>query len=153
VRWLLNVAYMTLGEYPRNVPPQYLIPLDPFQSKIDVGRFSNVAPLIGLSGRGANMAGGCIFDDFSGDGRPDLLLTSLDTELGAALFVNRGDGTFEDHTAKAKLANQPLAVNAAHADFDNDGKLDVLLLRGGWESPCPLTLLRNTGNDTFEDIT
>lgn len=153
VRWLLNVAYMTLGEYPRNVPPRYLIPLEPFRSKIDVGRFSNVAPLVGLSARGANMAGGCIFDDFSGDGRPDLFITSLDTELGASLFVNRGDGAFDDRTAKAKLAAQPLAVNAAHADFDNDGKLDVLLLRGGWESPCPLTLLRNTGNDMFEDVT
>ena len=28
VRWLLNIAYMTLGEYPDKVPPQYLIPLD-----------------------------------------------------------------------------------------------------------------------------
>ena len=27
VRWLLNVAAMTLGEYPDKVPPKYLIPL------------------------------------------------------------------------------------------------------------------------------
>ena len=31
VRWLLNIAYMTLGEYPEKVPAQYLIPLDRFQ--------------------------------------------------------------------------------------------------------------------------
>src|SRR5262245_1376429 len=30
VRWLLNLAFMTLGEYPNKVPPQYLIPLDGF---------------------------------------------------------------------------------------------------------------------------
>ena len=37
VRWLLNLAYMTLGEYPEKVPPAYLIPLDGFRSKLDVG--------------------------------------------------------------------------------------------------------------------
>src|SRR6516165_4100395 len=25
-RWLMNIAYMTLGEYPQQVPPQWLIP-------------------------------------------------------------------------------------------------------------------------------
>ena len=45
IRWLLNLAYMTLGEYPEKVPQKYLIPLDTFQSKLDVGRFENVAPL------------------------------------------------------------------------------------------------------------
>ena len=36
VRWLLNIAQMTLGEYPSKVPPEYLIPLDRFRSKIEV---------------------------------------------------------------------------------------------------------------------
>ena len=49
----LNIAYMTLGEYPDKVPPEYLIPLDRFRSKVDVGRFENVAPLVGLSVAGA----------------------------------------------------------------------------------------------------
>ena len=31
VRWLINVAFMTLGEYPHKVPPEYLIPLDSFR--------------------------------------------------------------------------------------------------------------------------
>ena len=47
VRWLLNLAYMTVGEYPSKVPPRYLIPLDRFRSKIDIGRFSNIATLVG----------------------------------------------------------------------------------------------------------
>ena len=37
IRWLLNIAYMTLGEYPDKVPSRFLIPLDSFRSKIDVG--------------------------------------------------------------------------------------------------------------------
>ena len=91
-----------------------------------MGRFENVA----VAGRpersrGPNLAGGSIFDDFNGDGRPDLFTTSLDADLGASLFVNRGDGTFEDRSASAGLGDQVYALNVTRADFDNDGDLDV----------------------------
>jgi hypothetical protein len=153
IRWLLNIAYMTLGEYPEKVPRAYLIPLDSFRSKIDVGRFENVAPGVGLGARGPSLAGGSIFDDFSGDGLPDLLTTSLDVDQGASLFINRGDGTFEDRSSKAGLDAQIYALNLTRADYDNDGDLDVLLLRGGWEKPAPMSLLRNRGNGVFDDVT
>ena len=42
VRWLLNIAYMTIGEYPAKVPRAFLIPRDAFASKLDVGQFENV---------------------------------------------------------------------------------------------------------------
>ena len=113
VRWLVNVAYMTLGEYPDDVPSDLMIPLDPFRSKLDVGRFQNVAPLVGLGVRGPNMAGGSVFDDFNGDGLPDVFTTSLDLDLGASLFINRGDGTFEDQSSRAGLHAQPYSVNCA----------------------------------------
>jgi hypothetical protein len=97
--------------------------------------------------------GGSIFDDFTGDGLPDVFVISGDLDLGASLFVNRGDGKFEERGASAGLAAQTMALNASHADFDNDGWLDVLALRGGWESPCRLSLLRNTGGGVFQDVT
>ncbi|HEY2251133.1 MAG TPA: FG-GAP-like repeat-containing protein, partial [Planctomycetaceae bacterium] len=153
VRWLLNLAYMTLGEYPDQVPPRYLVPLDTFESTVDVGRFTNVAPLVGLTSRGPNQAGGSIFDDFTGDGLPDLLVTSLDVDRGAALYVNRGNGKFDDQSAAAGLDEQVYALNLARGDFDNDGNLDFVLLRGAWEQPMRMSLLRNTGNGTFEDVT
>jgi hypothetical protein len=59
VQWLLNVAAMTLGTYADEVPSRYLIPLEPFRSRIDVGRFPNVAARLGLD-PGGNMAGGSI---------------------------------------------------------------------------------------------
>ena len=151
--WLLNIAYMTLGEYPDKVPPQYLIPPGLLRSEGDVGRFENVASPGGLTARGPNLAGGSIFDDFNGDGLPDLFTTSLDADLGASLFVNRGDGTFDDRSASAGLGDQVYALNVTRADFDNDGDLDVLLLRGGWERPLRLSLLRNRGDATFDDVT
>jgi hypothetical protein len=153
VRWLLNIAYMTLGEYPGKVPPNQLIRLEPFRSRLDVGRFENVAHRVGLSARGPNMAGGSVFDDFSGDGLPDILSSSFDADLGASLFVNRGDGFFDDRSLSSGLVEQPLAVNTIQTDFDSDGQLDVLLLRGGWEKPARLSLLRNKGGAVFEDVT
>jgi hypothetical protein len=153
VRWLLNVAYMTLGEYPEHVPSGYLIPLDPFRSEIDVGRFENVAARAGLNVRGPKLAGGNIFDDFNNDGLLDVFISSVDTEQGAALFLNKGDGTFEDRSSWAGLADQIYALNVSRADFDNDGNLDVLLMRGAWESAARLSLLRNKGGRVFEDVT
>jgi hypothetical protein len=153
VRWLLNVAYMRLGEYPEKVPSEYLISLDRLGSGSGIGRFDDVAGESGLLGYGPSTAGACVFDDFSGDGIPDLFTTSLDAERGAALQVNRGDGTFAHASAAAGLGDQVYALAAAAADFDNDGKLDVVLLRGAGESPLRLSLLRNKGDLTFEDVT
>jgi hypothetical protein len=152
-RWLLNLAHMTLGENPDRVDPSYRIPLERPEATVRPGRFANVAPLVGLDARGPSAAGGSIFDDFDGDGRPDLLMTSIDADRGAALFINRGDGGFEDRSTIAGLDPQIYALNLARGDYDNDGDLDVVLLRGGWERPMPLSLLRNTGRGVFEEVT
>ena len=144
---------MTLGEYPDGVPRGYLIPLDRFRSKLPMGRFENVAPAAGLGVRGPNLAGGSVFDDFNGDDLVDLFTTSLDVDRGASLFLNQGDGTFRDHSAAAGLDPQIYALNVVHADYDNDGDPDVLLMRGAWDEPAPLSLLRNRGDGTFEDVT
>jgi hypothetical protein len=153
VRWLLNITWMTLGEYPAGVPREFLVSLDRFASRVSLGRFLNVAPEVGLDTRGPNMLGGSIFDDFTGDGRPDVLVLSGDWDRGGSLFVNRGDGRFDDRGLWAGLGSQRMSVNVVHGDYDNDGDLDVLALRGGWETPYRLSLLRNKGNGAFDDVT
>jgi hypothetical protein len=153
IRWLLNIAYMTLGEYPEHVPPRFVIATAPFQSGADLGRFENVAQRVGLGVRGPDLAGGSIFDDFDGDDRPDILTTTFDVAHGASLYLNRGDGHFEDHSEKGGLEDQVYALNVARGDYDNDGRPDVVLLRGGWEKPARLSLLRNRGSGAFEDVT
>jgi FG-GAP-like repeat/ASPIC and UnbV len=152
VRWLLNIAYMTLGEHPAKVPPQYLIPVAA-PGKAGVSRFENVASLVGLVARGPDLAGGCLFDDFNGDGRPDVFTTTFDVNHGASLYINRGDGKFEDRSVTAGLDDQVYSLNASRADYDNDGDLDILMLRGAWEKAAPMSLLRNKGDGTFEDVT
>ena len=153
VRWLLNIAYMTLGEYPERVPGAFVIPRDAFASKLDVGQFDNAALGVGLCARGPNMAGGSLFDDFTGDDLPDLLITSIDADMGASLFVNRGDGSFEDRSTSAGLIPQIYVLNLAQGDFDNDGNSDVVMLRGAWVGRARLSLLRNKGAGVFEDVT
>jgi FG-GAP-like repeat/ASPIC and UnbV len=153
IQWLLNVAYMTLGEYPKDVPPDLLLPLGRFAAEgDDPRRMVNVASRVGLNARGESMAGTCLVDDFDGDGRLDVFMPTTDPERGALFLRNRGDGTFEHISEKAGLTDQVLSLNACHADFDNDGALDILMLRGAWESPRRMSLLRNRGG-VFEDVT
>ena len=153
MRWLLNIAYMTLGEYPDKVPPDQLIPLEPFQSASRRGpvrecrvtrRAHRARAQHGRRQRLRRLY------RRRPSRRPHLVVRR---RQGASLFVNRGDGTFDDRSESSGLAAQPLAINTSHADFDNDGRLDVLLLRGGWEKPARLSLLRNKGNGSFEDVT
>jgi tetratricopeptide (TPR) repeat protein len=151
VRWLLNLAYRTLGEYPDGVPLAYLIPEKDFQSKQNIGRFVDVAPALGLNVfRGA---GGVIVDDFDNDGLLDVIVSSFDMCDPVRFFHNNGDGTFTDRTEQAGLSNQLGGLNLIQADYNNDGCMDFLVLRGGWEFPQRMSLLRNNCNGTFTDVT
>jgi FG-GAP-like repeat/ASPIC and UnbV/PPIC-type PPIASE domain len=151
VKWLLNLAYMTLGEYPAKVPAKYLIPLSVFESKENVGRFTDVAPAAGLNVFAG--AGGLVVDDFDNDGRLDVVTSSTDVCDPMHYFHNNGDGTFTDRSVQAGLANQLGGLNMVAADYNNDGCMDLLVLRGGWEPPMRRSLLRNNCDGTFTDVT
>src|SRR5581483_5662324 len=77
VKWLLNLAHMTLGEHPSAVAPEHLIGLDRFtRSEFDIGRFRHVGTVVGVNR--LNWAGGAIMDDFDGDGLLDIVVSSFD---------------------------------------------------------------------------
>jgi len=44
-------------------------------------------------------------------------------------------------------------LNVVGADYNNDGCMDILVLRGGWEFPVRKSLLRNNCDGTFTDVT
>jgi tetratricopeptide (TPR) repeat protein len=151
VRWLLNLAYMTLGQYPDKVPAAYLIPPSAFESAEDVGQFHDVATQAGLDY--FSTAGGVIVDDFENNGRLDVVTSSFNACEPLHYFHNNGDGTFTDQSAKAGLSDQLGGLNILQADYNNDGCLDILVLRGAWELPQRKSLLRNNCDGTFTDVT
>ena len=151
VRWLLNLAYMTLGGYPGQVPGKYLIPPSVFESKESVPRFVDVAAAAGINTFGESA--GIIVDDFDNDGLLDVMLSDYDQCGSMHFFHNNGDGTFEDRTKQAGLSDQLGGYSMLQADYNNDGCLDVLVLRGAWEFPQRKSLLRNNCDGTFTDVT
>ena len=152
--WLLNVAYMQLGRYPKDVPETWLIPGRLFDSDQKIAEFPDIAPSVGLDVTGH--AGGAIMEDFDGDGLLDIMVTSSGPLDQMHLFHNNGDGTFSDITAQAGLLGETGGLNVVLTDYNNDGHPDALVLRGGWwgKQGCyPMSLLRNNGDGTFDDVT
>ncbi len=87
--------------------------------------------------------------DVNGDGWPDLFLPALlgtGGEFGHRLFLNRGDGSFDDASADwLPRTTRHGAWGATLADLDGDGDLDIALAGTG-----PNRLWRNDGDGFVE---
>ncbi len=105
------------------------------------------------------MCGGVAAIDYNNDGWMDLFFTNgaklpelvkTSSAYWNCLLRNRGDGTFEDVTAKAGLTGEHLGFcfGAAAADYDNDGHQDLFVCNAGRNA-----LYHNNGDGTFTDVT
>lgn len=152
-RWLLNIAYMTIGGYPQDVPAEYLLKLLPDEAK-NFKPFVDIAGHLGLDKK--TMAGGSIVDDFNNDGYPDIVLSSWGLDEKMSFFKNNGDGTFSDVSVSSNLAQFTGGLHILQTDYNNDGLKDIFVLRGAWKKEYgnePNSLLRNNGDGTFTDVT
>ena len=96
--------------------------------------------------------------DYDSDGRLDLIFVNGGGKPGSAeashnrlaLYRNLGNGKFEDRTAAAHLTGSfdTYGMGVAVADFDNDGRADLLLT--GYPRSA---LFHNNGDGTFSDVT
>lgn len=154
-RWLLNIAYMTLGGYPKDVPPQFLIPNLDADTAFKVKPFEDMAADLGLDINGR--AGGVVVDDFNGDGYLDIVTSGWDLNDPMHYFQNNKDGTFSDLSEHSGLKELTGGSNIQQTDYNNDGKPDIFVSRGGWITDGfgnqPSSLLRNNGDGTFTDVT
>lgn len=144
-KWLLNIAAMTLGEWPDKLAPGHLIPEAAFASDYNLPPFPDIAGSLGLAAN--DLAGGVVADDFDNDGNTDLLVSSWAIESDSKYYHNVGTGSFHERGRQAGLAGVGGALNMIQADYNNDGFVDVLMLRGdGWvppgsiRSPCCETI-------------
>jgi enediyne biosynthesis protein E4 len=137
------------------------------------GTFTDVTTKSGVGAEGL-FGMGIAVGDYDNDGFPDLLVLGYGRCI---LYHNNGNGTFSDVTARAGVENSGRwASSAAWFDYDNDGRLDLIIAnyvdwspernfycgdRGpGMRSYChpddfngqPPTLYHNNGNGTFTDV-
>jgi thioredoxin-like negative regulator of GroEL len=111
------------------------------------------------------MSGGIGLLDFNGDGWMDVYCVQGGSILGTPagppgatvsdgdrLFVNRGDGTFQDASVASGIARiawgHGYGLGVAVGDFDNDGHPDLFVSR-----LRSYALYRNRGDGSFEDAT
>jgi enediyne biosynthesis protein E4 len=110
-------------------------------------KLEHIAPHIAALGACVSVA------DFNNDNNPDLYFTSSRFGANNALYLNKGDGTFHDHSDHAGVgalnrAGEGVSMGAVWGDFDNDGFEDLFVSKWGYQQ-----LLRNLGNGTFSDVT
>ena len=103
----------------------------------------------------ATMGGGVAAADFDGDGFLDLFFTGSAGNANrpasgpcGALYRNRGDGTFEDVTARSGIRACGWQMGAHWVDVDSDGRPDLVI--AGVD--CT-RVWRNEGNGVFRDAT
>ncbi len=111
-------------------------------------------------------SGTLAWGDFNNDGAPDLYLsgltivssngvTAVTTNL-AKLYRNNGDGTFTDMNVNLLTTDNrtagPNNGTATWGDFDNDGKLDLLLVGSINNAYAIAGIYRNLGNGNFTNV-
>jgi hypothetical protein len=136
------------------------------------GRFEDVTVRAGIGSAEWSVAGGWF--DYDNDGRLDLFVVNYvewsagenrycgDQARGIRIYChprffkstpnrllrNRGDGTFEDVSARAGIAKHAgKGMSVAFGDYDHDGRIDAFVTN----DTVPNFLFRNNGDGTFTD--
>jgi hypothetical protein len=115
------------------------------------GTFTDVSERSGIS-HSPSKAWGVVAADINNDGRMDLFVAN-DTSPNS-LFINRGNGRFEDVGLQAGIAYSSFGVARSGmgvdaADFNQDGWIDLFVSNVDHES---YSMYRNNKDETFDDI-
>ena len=144
------------------------------------GVFEEMAEKAGVAGAGKSWGTGCAFVDYDRDGHLDLVVANyVDFDQATTakpgerstcvwkgvpvmcgprglrgaknvLYRNRGDGTFEDVTARSRIDRTEghYGLGVATFDFDDDGWPDIYVACDS----APSILYRNNHDGTFTDV-
>jgi len=154
----------------QNGPPNFLM-----RNHGD-GTFRDVTAETGMAKNNNRYSFCCGWDDFNGDGWPDLYVVN---DFGRKnLYRNNGDGTFTDVAAEAGVEDTGAGMSVCWFDYDNDGRNDLYVAdmwtaageristQEAFQKEAPErtrsfyrkhamgnSLLKNAGNGRFEDAT
>jgi len=122
-----------------------------FHNNVD-GTFTDVSVKAGVSDPGAYYGFTSTFVDVNNDGKVDLLVANDSTPN--YLYINKGDGTFEDQSyvsgfALNKEGREIASMGLAVGDYRNNGLLDLLVTDF---SDDYKVLYRNEGDGSFSDV-
>ena len=155
-------ATISKGDPPKDKPLNRL-----FHNRGD-GTFEDVTEKAGV-GCAECYSMGVTVGDYDNDGFPDIYVANYGPNT---LFHNRGDGTFEDVSARAGVGDPRCSAAATWLDYDLDGYLDLYVgnyiqfdakynlyyAPDGFPGPLAYAaegdrLYHNRGDGTFEDTT
>ncbi len=142
--WLLNLSAALAG-FESPLPEGFDFSKQLWSSTTVERPWANVAPRLGVDGM--DLSGGAVMDDFDGDGRLDLITSSWHPCTPLRAYRQRAEGGFEDVSQAWGLGRQLGGLHLVQADYDGDGRLDLLVLRGAWKGEhgrVRNSLLRNT---------
>jgi enediyne biosynthesis protein E4 len=135
------------------------------------GTFTDVTAKAGVAGSG--WATSAAWIDYDNDGRLDLVVArymdwdfddiycgnqdqgyrsychpDLFKPISTLLYHNNGDGTFTEVSKRAGLDKPAKGLGLAIADYDHDGRMDILLANDS----IPQYLFHNQGDGTFQEV-
>ena len=116
------------------------------------GTFTDVSEKAGVADKNAYYGFASVFIDVNNDGKPDLLVANDSTPN--YLYINKGDGTFEDASYASGYAlnengRETASMGIAVGDYRNNGLLDIY---NTTFSDDYNPLYRNDGDANFTDI-
>lgn len=116
----------------------------------DGGRFTDVSEEAHIDGSGLNFGLSVSTSDVDGDGWPDIYVTN-DYDERDFLYLNNHDGTFREVLSKAAAHISEFAMGSDIADYNNDGKPDIVVVDMLPEDNHRQKLLR--GADNYDKYT
>jgi hypothetical protein len=94
-------------------------------------------------------ATGFTVGDFNGDGKLDVIVVAFGYTITGSILLGNGDGTLQLPVPLNQNAGNGYSA-AASADFNGDGKLDLLLLTPDFGSGATMAILLGNGDGTFQ---
>jgi hypothetical protein len=116
------------------------------------GTFTDVSEKAGVSDKNGYYGMSSVFIDVNNDGKPDLLVTNDSTPN--YLYINKGDGTFEDDSYASGYAlnengRETASMGLGTGDYRNNGLIDIY---NTTFSDDYNTLYRNDGDANFTEV-